>query len=115
MLPASNTDTPLPIGVGYLGWQLDAQDPTAARALLQTAVDNHVGAVWFAFGDDLGHWIREFQKLDHMKKKSKQTGKTLIFAQVNSVDEAKRAIEEWKVDVVVAQGILASQPQTEPI
>ena len=73
-------------------------------------------AVWFSFGEDLGRWI-EFVR-SHDEKHGK-TPKTLIFIQVNSVDDALLAVQKWKVDVLVAQGtvhiiLFYSQPH-DPI
>ncbi|KAF8271598.1 Nitronate monooxygenase-domain-containing protein [Lactarius quietus] len=73
---------PLPIGAGFLGWKLE--EPQSPHiALLELALENGVRAVWFAFGNDLGRWIEL----------------------VNSVDEALVAVQKWKVDVLVAQGV----------
>lgn len=92
---------PLPIGAGFLGWKLEeAQSPHIA--LLELALENGVRAVWLAFGEDLGRWIDLVRRHDEQHGK---TPKTLIFVQVNSVDEALLATETWKVDVIVAQGI----------
>lgn len=92
---------PLPIGAGFLGWKLEeAQSPHVA--LLELALENGVQAVWLSFGDDLGRWIELVRRHDEQHGK---TPKTLIFVQVNSVDEALLAAETWKVDVLVAQGM----------
>ncbi|KAH9004654.1 2-nitropropane dioxygenase [Lactarius hatsudake] len=92
---------PLPLGAGFLGWKLEeAQSPHVA--LLELALENGVQAVWFSFGEDLGRWIALVRSHD---EKHGKTRKTLIFVQVNSVDEALHAAQTWKVDVLVAQGI----------
>ena len=92
---------PLPLGAGFLGWKLEeAQSPHVA--LLELALENGVQAVWLAFGEDLGRWIELVRRHDEQHGK---TPKTLIFVQVNSVDEALLAVQTWKVDVLVAQGI----------
>ncbi|KAG0709165.1 2-nitropropane dioxygenase [Suillus ampliporus] len=91
---------PLPIGVGYLAWQLEKDLSSAAR-LLDVTLSNRVQAIWLAFGDSIGRWI------DHVRSYDASSGreqKTLIFAQVSSVKEALIAIHDWKVDVLVAQG-----------
>ncbi|KAI9464575.1 inosine monophosphate dehydrogenase [Lactarius psammicola] len=62
---------PLPLGAGFLGWKLEGSA-------------------------DLGRWV-EFVR-SHDEKYGK-TPKTLIFVQVNSVDEALHAAQAWKVDV----------------
>ncbi|OCH91017.1 2-nitropropane dioxygenase [Obba rivulosa] len=90
----------LPIGVGFLGWQLDQQP--SALDMLRTVRNSDVQAVWFAFGKDLGRWINHVRELDSHADDGR---KTIIFVQVNSLREALVAVHEWKVDVLVAQGI----------
>jgi len=103
---------PLPIGAGFLGWKLEeAQSPHVS--LLELALENGVRAIWFSFGEDLGRWIEFVRNHDQRTGKSP---KTLVFVQVNSVEDALFAVQTWKVDVLVAQGIesgghgLASAP-----
>lgn len=92
----------LPIGAGFLGWKLEeAQSPHVA--LLELALENGVRAIWLSFGEDLGRWVEHVRSHD---EKHGKTPKTLIFVQVNSVDEALLAAQTWKVDVIVAQGIV---------
>ncbi|KAH9072170.1 2-nitropropane dioxygenase [Lactarius deliciosus] len=99
---------PLPLGAGFLGWKLEeAQSPHVA--LLELALENGVQAVWFSFGEDLGRWIALVRSHD---EKHGNTRKTLIFVQVNSVDEALHAAQTWKVDVLVAQGIASNRGAT---
>jgi nitronate monooxygenase len=95
------SQTPLPIGVGYLAWQLEKPNSPAVE-LLSIALDTRVQAVWFAFGSDLGRWVEFVRGHD---KRSGNSHKTLVFAQISTFEEAKKAISEWKVDVVVAQGL----------
>jgi nitronate monooxygenase len=93
--------TAIPIGVGYLGWQLEKPDFPAVE-LLSIALEAPVQAVWFAFGSDLGRWV------DFVRNHNGKAGnghKTLVFVQVSTAEEARRAISEWQVDVVVAQGL----------
>jgi nitronate monooxygenase len=91
---------PLPIGAGFLGWKLEeAQSPHVA--LLELALENGVRAIWLSFGEDLGRWIEFVRNHDQTSGKSP---KTLIFVQVNSVEDALVAAQTWKVDVLVAQG-----------
>jgi nitronate monooxygenase len=91
---------PLPIGAGFLGWKLEeAQSPHVP--LLELALENGVRAIWFSFGEDLGRWIELVRSHDQRTGKSP---KTLVFVQVNSVDDALFAARTWKVDVLVAQG-----------
>lgn len=99
---AFRTDPPaqIPIGVGYLGRLLE-EPGSPALELLQIGLDSRVKAVWFAFGNQLGRWVQFVR--DHDQKAGHEH-KTLVFAQISSVEEALVAIHEWKVDVVVAQG-----------
>lgn len=95
---------PLPIGVGYLGWQLE--EPTAKpEVLLSAALDNYVHAIWLAFGDNLKEWIKFIRNYDTENKRVRQT---TIFVPVASVEEALVASNEWGVDVIVAQGLMIS-------
>jgi nitronate monooxygenase len=91
---------PLPIGAGFLGWKLEeAQSPHVA--LLELALENGVRAIWLSFGEDLGRWIEFVRNHD---QKTGKSPRTLVFVQVNSVDDALTAVQTWKVDVLVAQG-----------
>ncbi|OBZ66386.1 Nitronate monooxygenase [Grifola frondosa] len=83
---------PLPIGVGYLGWILEEHEDSAEQ-MLDISLNSHVQAIWFAAGNQLGRWIRAGNQR-----------KTIIFVQVGSVEDALVALNEWKADVIVAQG-----------
>lgn len=89
---------PVPIGVGFLGWILDkteiSDDPR-----IPSVLNERPAAIWFAFGDDLGKWIKQVRECDVQKLE-----KTVIFVIVNSIKEALKAVNEWKVDVLVVQG-----------
>lgn len=88
----------LPVGVGYLGWRLD-QAGDEAHLMLDASLQNGVRAIWLALGEDLGKWV------DYIRQSDSMTGRrTLVFIQVNSLDEALTAVNEWKADVLVAQG-----------
>lgn len=88
----------LPVGVGYLGWRLD-QAGDEAHLMLDASLQNGVRAIWLALGEDLGKWV------DYIRQSDAMTGRrTIIFIQVNSLDEALKAVNEWKADVLVAQG-----------
>ncbi|KAI0700189.1 hypothetical protein BC835DRAFT_1412210 [Cytidiella melzeri] len=93
-----SADASIPVGVGFLGWICDmteaSEDPRIPAALAEK-----IDAIWFAFGNDLEKYIKQVREID-----SKRTHKTKIFVCVNSVQEAKRAANEWKVDILVAQG-----------
>ncbi|KAH9479624.1 Nitronate monooxygenase [Psilocybe cubensis] len=90
----------LPIGVGFLCWQLEKL-PDKAEKLLTVALENRVQAVWFAFGNDIGRWVnfvRENDPRAHTKDAVK------IFIQVSTVPDLRLALDTWKADVIVAQG-----------
>ncbi|THH15622.1 hypothetical protein EW146_g4882 [Bondarzewia mesenterica] len=93
----------LPIGAGFLGWVLDRSD-TKGVDYLYEALNNRVRAVWLSFGNDLGRWVDVVRGHD---QKLGNDPKTLIFIQVNSPEQALVAARDWKVDVLVAQGIEA--------
>ncbi|KAJ7695146.1 2-nitropropane dioxygenase [Mycena rosella] len=90
-----------PVGVGYLAWQLEKPNSSLVD-LLPIALEHNVQAVWFAFGEDLGRWIQFVR--DHDKRMGKDK-KTIIFVQISTVKEALVAVNEWKVDCIVAQGV----------
>jgi len=91
---------PLPIGAGFLGWKLEDAG-SLNIPLLELALENGVRAIWLSFGPDLSRWIEFVRNHD---EKSGKSPKTLLFVQVNSVDDALIAAQAWKVDVLVAQG-----------
>lgn len=91
-------DSPLPIGVGFLCWQLDT-DIKHGKDLITFALDHKVKAIWFAFGD-IHKWIRFVRDYDQSHGSS-----TIIFVQVGTVAEALLAVKEWNIDILVAQGI----------
>jgi hypothetical protein len=89
--------SPLPMGIGFLCWQLErSMSRDEAEELLSTTLKHDVQAIWLSFGLDLKHWI------DYIRQKS---GTTKIFVQINTLEDALIAIHDWKVDVVVAQGL----------
>ncbi|RXW23962.1 hypothetical protein EST38_g1884 [Candolleomyces aberdarensis] len=94
--------SPLSIGVGFLGWILDKSEANS-KELLALLVEYRVKAIWLAFGDNLSSWIQFVRELNQ------QSGgpPILVFVQVCSFQEALTAINEWKADVVVVQGIEA--------
>ena len=95
---------PLPIGAGFLGWKLEEAGGRHIP-LLELALENGVRAIWLSFGEDLGRWIELVRSHD---QKTGKSPKTLVFLQVNSVDEALAAVQAWKVDVLVAQGTVTT-------
>ncbi len=88
----------LKVGAGFLGWLLDNDEESGEKAI-KTTLDNHVAAIWLAFGNNLLKWIQFIRKYDATNNR-----KTIIFVQLGSVEDAKVAIHDWKVDVIVAQG-----------
>jgi nitronate monooxygenase len=89
---------PVQAGVGFLGWILDnseaSDDPRLPVVLAEKPV-----ALFFAFGPDLGKYVAQVRAFD-----ATRDHKTKIFTIVNSVEEARRATYEWKVDSLVVQG-----------
>jgi nitronate monooxygenase len=82
------------------------EEPTAKpEVLLSAALDNHVHAIWLAFGNDPKEWIKFIRNYDAEHKRVRQT---TIFVPVSSAEEALVASNEWGVDVLVAQGLLIS-------
>ncbi|KZP26653.1 2-nitropropane dioxygenase [Athelia psychrophila] len=93
------SDAALPIGIGFLAWQLEKPNAPALE-LLSIALKRRVQAIWLAFGENLGQWV------EFVRKHDAETGhKTIVFVQVSSTDDAKKAMNEWKADVIVAQGV----------
>ncbi|PPQ94628.1 hypothetical protein CVT25_009359 [Psilocybe cyanescens] len=90
----------LPIGVGFLCWQLD-KFPEKAEQLLAFALESHVQAIWFAFGNDIGRWVNYVRKHD-LRAHTKDAVK--IFIQVSTVPDLRLTLDTWKADVIVAQG-----------
>jgi nitronate monooxygenase len=95
-----NPGLPLPIGAGFLCWRLD-KDEEAGKQLVRAALDEHVKAVWFAFGQDLEKWIKFVRDHDAFSG-----SKTIIIVLLGTVSKIQAAIQDWKVDIVVAQGSL---------
>ncbi|KAI0747249.1 2-nitropropane dioxygenase [Daedaleopsis nitida] len=93
-------DKPLPIGIGLIGWLLDA-NVDAAEQMIDTILESDVQALWFAFGDHIQRWIQYARTSRARTNLSRQP---LIFIQVTSIDEALLAVQEWKADVIIAQG-----------
>lgn len=91
---------PLRIGVSFLVWQLE-KDPSMAKNLLSIAIGQHVQAIWLAFGEDLGYWIRSIRADD---PNAANRNAVKIFVQISTVEQAVQAVKEWKADVIVVQG-----------
>ncbi|KLO19033.1 2-nitropropane dioxygenase [Schizopora paradoxa] len=101
---ATSTTSPdnniLSVGVGFLGWKLDEPDGKASQ-LLTVALEARVSAVWLSFGNNLEKWVAFVREFD---SKRAEPHTTLIFILVNSLQDARVAVEDLKADVVVAQG-----------
>ncbi|KAI0641866.1 2-nitropropane dioxygenase [Trametes meyenii] len=91
---------PLPIGCGFIGWQLDAKE-TESKELVDIVVEGGVQAIWLSFGNDLLRWI---QYIRASSAYAHSGTKPLLFVQVSSVEEALQAVNDWKVDVLIVQG-----------
>ncbi|KIY64832.1 2-nitropropane dioxygenase [Cylindrobasidium torrendii FP15055 ss-10] len=87
---------PLPIGIGYICWQLEQSTAEVTPDPCITAgLKEGVRAVWLAFGEHIGRYVKQVRSV---------SPKTYIFVLVNSVEEAVRATYEYKADVLVVQG-----------
>ncbi|KAF8982011.1 2-nitropropane dioxygenase [Cyathus striatus] len=91
----------VPIGIGCIGWILDMTE-VSDDPRLEVILEEKPAAIWLAFGVDLGKYVAQIRAYD-----TKRNHKTTIFVMVNSVENALKAKDEWKVDVIVAQGIEA--------
>ncbi|KAG6855887.1 hypothetical protein H0H87_009710, partial [Tephrocybe sp. NHM501043] len=90
---------PVPIGIGFISWIL-AMTESSDDPRIEAVLEEKPVAIWFAFGSDLGKYVAQVRAFD-----GKRDHKTIIFVMVNSVEDALRAANEWKVDVIVAQGV----------
>lgn len=77
-------DQPVPIGVGFTGWILDMTE-SSPDPRLEAILEEKPVALWLAFGVDLGKYVAQIRAHD-------------------AVEDALRAANEWKVDIIVAQG-----------
>ncbi|KAF8316762.1 inosine monophosphate dehydrogenase [Clavulina sp. PMI_390] len=94
----ATSPTPLPIGVGFFGFELDKQAHTVQ--MLDMMLQEPVQAIWLSFGVDLGKWIKYIRD----SEKSRSAGRTVIFVQLPTSTDAKKASLEWDIDVIVLQG-----------
>ncbi|KIJ55720.1 hypothetical protein M422DRAFT_24261 [Sphaerobolus stellatus SS14] len=92
-------DQPLNIGAGFLCWILDKGDQAVAS--LDLVLEQRLKSIWLSFGNDIGKWVNYIRKYDETRSRAH---KTLIWILVNSVEEAHRAANEWKADILVVQG-----------
>lgn len=86
------------VGIGFVGCILDMFN-TAADPRLKTVLDKTPSAVWLAYGKDLGKYVAQVREHNAARNTN-----ILVFLTVNTVEEALRAANELKVDVIVAQG-----------
>nr|VWP00242.1 Plp [Ganoderma boninense] len=100
--PNLESHKPLPIGYGFIGWLLDKNEDVG-KHLIDTVIGNGVQAIWLAFGNNLRFWV-EYVRASPANAREGRNHKPLIFIQATSVEEALVAANEWKVDVIVAQG-----------
>lgn len=94
------SDSPIPVGVGFLGWCLDKTE-VSSDPRIPAVLEQRPKAVLFAAGTDMGKYIAQVRQFD-----AQRNHKTIVFATVNSVEDALQATNDWKVDVLVAQGVL---------
>ena len=87
-------DAHLPVGVGFLSWILE-KDSSESDPRVSSVLKQKVQAIWFAFGDKVGNYVEQVRA---------EAPQAVIFVLVNSVEEALRATNEWKADVIVVQG-----------
>jgi nitronate monooxygenase len=87
---------PLPVGAGFIGWVVE----DSKEDILSVILPEHPKAVWFAFGRDMGKLVKKVH--DHNETHGT---KILVFLQATSMEEALLAANEWKVDVLVVQGL----------
>lgn len=91
----------LPVGLGLIGWVLD-QTEVSEDPRIPAVLDERPKVIYFAFGDDLGRHVRAVRA--HEKDSAHRT---LVGVCVNTPEDAVRAANEWKVDIIVAQGMEA--------
>ncbi|KAH9830262.1 uncharacterized protein C8Q71DRAFT_727517 [Rhodofomes roseus] len=86
------------VGMGFVGWVLDKLN-TDADPRFQAALDKAPSAIFLAYGPDLNKYVTQVRAFDASSGR-----KTFVFVTVNTVQEAVRAANDWKADVLVAQG-----------
>ncbi|GJE93760.1 nitronate monooxygenase [Phanerochaete sordida] len=91
----------LPVGVGLVGWVLD-QTEASEDPRIPTVLDAQPALIYFAFGADLGRHVAAVRAHERGS-----THRTLVAVCVSTVEEARRAADEWHADILVAQGFEA--------
>ena len=86
-------------GIGFIGWITDWMEEHD-QPRISAYLDELPAAIWLAFGDDLGKLVHKVKKYESTRKH-----KTKIFVMVHSLEQALVAANEWKVDVIVVQGV----------
>jgi nitronate monooxygenase len=90
----------LPIGTGFLVWQLDDGPTEAARELVLYAA-RHVSCIWFSFGTTTPAWVR-------FLRAAPEGADVLIIVLVNTLWEVRALIDTSSTpDILVAQGMEA--------
>lgn len=100
---ASDQDKQHLVGMGFVGWVLDMFNSTSDPRLT-TVLDKSPAVIWLAFGKDLGKYVAQVRAHN-----ATRDHKAILFVNVNTVDEAICAANEWKVDVLVVQGMNSSK------
>lgn len=94
------SQTPLPVGVGFLVWKLEKMEG-AGFSLVDAVLQERVRAVWFSFGKTVSKYV---EYVRHQTKDLAPASRPLIFVPVSTAEEAVIAVSHWKVDAIVAQG-----------
>lgn len=109
----------LNVGVGFLAWRLtkvnDGQLPTSNGAadlradsdilrLIDAALTPKPVAIWLSFGsvEEMVGWGRVLREREVALNGEGEGYK--LFVGIGNEDEAKRAVEEYGADVIIAQG-----------
>lgn len=95
-------ESTLAIGVGFLAWQLDKRQFNVLECM-HIALESHVKAIWLSYGEDLGKWVKYVREHD---PRAGTENAVKIFVQISLVEDALMAINDWKVDVIVVQGLI---------
>lgn len=107
-LASTAPENMLRVGAGFLGWVLDKSYPKTDNGsieIIDAALEACVQAVWFSFGPDLGRYVSYVRTEDSKRNADRaRPHKTLVFVQVGSIEEARRAVYDWNVDILVVQG-----------
>ncbi|WFD19180.1 GDP-mannose transporter into the lumen of the Golgi [Malassezia caprae] len=103
----------LPAGIGLLAWNLTKKhgsyDPSASATsptigLIDEALRAHPSAIMIAFGSpqEMTAWCHYIRERDHQV--SGCDSPVTLLVMVNSVDEARAAVQDMGADVLVVQG-----------